>query len=208
MLSKPEDVVPLYARVGAQWVAQRGKTGIEVPWLKRLVAPLAPGADVLDLGCGGGDPIGGWLEASGFSVSGADSAPVMLDLYQKAVPRAEVVLADMRTLSLDRRFDAIVMWDSFFHLSASAQRQALPQICAHLKSGGGILFTCGPKSGEVTGAVVGEPVYHASLEPAEYVALLSAAGLRLEMFVAEDPATDFHTVCLARKIVASRSDSL
>ncbi len=69
----------------------------------------------------------------------------------------------------------------------------------HLEPGGSLLLTVGPKAGEASGTVGGEPVYHASLSPAEYVACLEQNGLRLTGFLAEDPETDKHSVLMARK---------
>ena len=61
------------------------------------------------------------------------------------------------------------------------------------------MLTIGPEDGEVTGRVGGEPVYHASLSPDAYQAILERLGLSLERLVAEDPDCDMHTVLLARK---------
>ena len=48
---------------------------------------------------------------------------VMTGLYGQVVPGAEAIQADMRGLTLDREFDAILAWDSFFHLAADDQRE-------------------------------------------------------------------------------------
>lgn len=105
----------------------------------------------------------------------------------------------MRALSLGTAFDAIIGWDSFFHLTQSEQRAALPRIAAHLSPGGRLLLSVGPKAGEVTGTVEGAPVYHASLDAEDYRAILADAGAPVEAFVPEDPSCDYHSVLLARK---------
>ena len=43
----------------------------------------------------------------------------------------------------------------------------------------------------------GEPLYHASLDPDEYHALLAADGFAVVAHVPEDPACGAHTVWLA-----------
>lgn len=105
----------------------------------------------------------------------------------------------MRSLALGRTFGGVIAWDSFFHLTRDEQRATLPRLADHVVRGGGLLFTCGHEEGEVTGTVEGEPVFHASLSPAEYAEILAREGLQVERFVAEDPDCDFHTVCLARR---------
>ena len=109
------------------------------------------------------------------------------------------LVADMRTLDLGERFGGVLAWDSFFHLTAGEQREALPRLARHVAPGGGLLFTCGPAAGEVVGTVEGEPVFHASLSRDEYESLLDAAGLHVEAFEVEDPDCDLHTICLARR---------
>ena len=61
------------------------------------------------------------------------------------------------------------------------------------------MVTVGPDAGEATGRVEGEPVYHASLSPAEYATLLESCGMRMTGFLAEDPECNDHSVLMARK---------
>lgn len=195
MTATPGAVRGVYIRQAVRWDAARPQRLIELRWLERLTAGLA-GAAVLDLGCGSGRPIGVWLDAQGFALTGVDFAGPMLDLARVAVPGARWVEGDMRTLDLGERFAAIVAWDSFFHLPRKDQGPCLQRILAHLAPGGRFLLTTGPRDGEVTGTIGGEPVYHASLAPTAYQALVAAAGCRVLDFVPEDPNTASHTVWL------------
>jgi hypothetical protein len=60
------------------------------------------------------------------------------------------------------------------------------------------MFTSGPSHGEAIGTLEGEPLYHASLDPAEYRELLDTHGFDVVRHVAEDPECGGHTVWLAR----------
>ncbi|MFE7561549.1 class I SAM-dependent methyltransferase [Kitasatospora sp. NPDC057500] len=51
---------------------------------RRLLAGLAPGAEVLDVGCGNGDPTVRQLAAAGMRVTGVDLSDVMLNLARQA----------------------------------------------------------------------------------------------------------------------------
>ncbi|WP_245853382.1 class I SAM-dependent methyltransferase [Maliponia aquimaris] len=196
--------IEVYQRVAEGYDRSRDQSLFEKPWLDRLLADVPPGGKVLDLGCGSGRPIGAYLAAQGYAVTGVDAAPAMLDLYARHVPEACVVLADMRDLALDARFDAIVGWGSFFHLDARDQRRTLPRIARHLAPGGRLLLTVGPSAGEAWGQVEGEAVYHASLAPEDYAALLAAAGAPVEAYVPEDPSCRGHSLLLARRPVADK----
>ncbi|OCX66197.1 hypothetical protein BFP70_07945 [Thioclava sp. SK-1] len=194
----PSDISTTYARVATQWHAQRNRSLFERPWLQRLVTGLGPGASVLDLGCGSGEPIGKWLIEQGFALTGVDIAAPMLDLARRAVPQGIWVQADMQRLDLGQRYDAIVAFNSFFHLSPKAQRQMFPIFARHLRPGGRLMFTCGPEAGEAMGAVAGQPVYHSSLSPAEYALLMEENGLLPLRFVAQDPDCRGHSLWLAQ----------
>ena len=152
---------------------------------------------MLDLGSGAGEPIAAWLRAAGFRVTGLDLSDAMLSLARARHPEGDWRRGDMRALDLPDRFDGIVAWDSFFHLTPSEQPEALARMAAHLAPGGALLVTVGPRAGEAMGTVGGAAVYHGSLSPAGYAAALEAAGLRLTRFVAEDPEADRHSVLMA-----------
>jgi hypothetical protein len=60
------------------------------------------------------------------------------------------------------------------------------------------MFTSGPSDGEAMGMYQGEPLYHASLDPDEYRALLAAYGFEVVAHLPEDAACGGHTIWLAR----------
>ncbi len=193
-----------YERQAEAWDRARNRSLFERAWLERAVADVPPGGSVLDLGCGGGEPIASWLIAQGYDVTGVDFAAPMLRIAKRRFPDARWVLADMTTLSLGCSFDAVIGWGSFFHLTQQAQRAALPRIADHVAEGGRLLLTVGPADGEITGTVAGETVYHSSLAPDEYKAILETAGMQCEDFVPEDPECTGHTLLLARRKASAR----
>lgn len=192
----------VYERQALRYDRERGRSLFEAPWLRACVADVPPGGRVLDLGCGAGAPIGAWLVARGFAVTGVDFSPAMLRLFRARLPGAETVEADIEGLSLATRFDAIIGWGSFFHLTEAEQRMVLPRIVTHLAPGGRLLLTVGPEAGEAWGSVGDEAVYHASLSPSDYRDVLEATGAEVEAFVPEDPACRGHSLLLVRRPLA------
>ncbi|GGG25124.1 hypothetical protein [Chelatococcus composti] len=59
--------------------------------------------------------------------------------------------------------------------------------------------TSGPAQGEALGIFEGDPLYRASLDGAEYEALLAAAGFRVLGHVVDDPSCGGHTAWLAAR---------
>lgn len=192
-------VIETYERQAAVWDAQRPRGLQERGWIDRALAGAAPGAPVLDLGCGAAEPIAAYLIGQGFAVTGLDAAAAMLAIARDRFPAADWVQGDMRALDLPTRFAAIIGWDSFFHLGQADQRALIPRLVRHLAPGGRLLLTVGPQAGEVLGRVGEEPIYHASLSPEDYAALCRQAGCRAVTFVAEDPACGFRTLLLAQR---------
>ena len=62
-----------------------------------------------------------------------------------------------------------------------------------------MIFTSGPENGEAIGDLFGDPLFHASLAPDAYRAILAAAGYRVLSYVPNDPTCGGHTVWLAKK---------
>lgn len=194
-----EAIIGLYQRVTPRFDAQRSRTLFEKAWLDRFLALLPPAPQVLDLGCGMGEPIAAHLIDAGCRITGVDSAPQMLALARARFPAHQWVEADMRGLDLGQRFDGILAWNSFFHLSRDDQRRMFPSFAAHAAPGAPLMFTCGPDNGEALGEMAGEPLYHASLARDEYEALMAASGFAPDSFVAEDPDCAGHSIWLAQR---------
>jgi len=188
--------------VGAEgYDRQRARVLFERPWLERFRARLSPGATVLDLGCGGGEPMARWLIEAGHPIVGVDFSEAMLAIVRARFPEQTWIHADMRELDLGQRFGGIIAWDSFFHLTRDAQRAMFPILARHLTPGGILMFTSGPDAGEATGTVEGRAVYHASLAPSEYASLMQMNGILPRAYIADDPDCDNHSVWLGQAVV-------
>jgi len=194
-------IVGLYEENAAAWAEARGRTlhpGEREPFAYFLRA-LRPGAAVLDLGCGTGEPIGRLLLERGCRLTGLDSSPSLVALARERLPDGEWLVGDMRALDLGRQFDAVLAWHSFFHLSIAGQRAVIPRFAAHAGPGAALCFTSGPRHGEAIGEWQGEPLFHASLAPAEYARLLDENGFDVLRFTAGEPVAAEPSVWLARR---------
>jgi SAM-dependent methyltransferase len=194
----PEEILTTYRAEAARWARTRSQTLWERPALAACVAERAAPLEVLDLGCGSGQPIAQWFIARGDRVCGVDAVPEMLAECAARVPEVTRIEADMRGLALDLRFDILLAFNSFFHLSMDDQRAMFPVFAAHAAPEARLLFTTGPAAGEAIGQVGDSPVYHASLDPAEYRALLRTHGFEVVWFRPADAALQGHSVWLAR----------
>ncbi len=72
-----------------------------------------------------------------------------------------------------------------------------PIFKAHAASNAALMFTSAPSHGEAIGTYQGEPLYHGSLDEAEYRSLLNANGFEVLSYVVADPTCGLHTIWLA-----------
>jgi SAM-dependent methyltransferase len=191
------DIIDLYERHAADYDQDRGRALLEQSWLDRFLVHVPSGGTVLDIGCGTGDPIARYVLTQGYQVAGVDSSPSMIAMCRARFPAREWVVDDMRRLDLGRRFDGILAWDSFFHLTREDQRLMFERFSTHAGPGAPLMFTSGPHDGEAIGSYHGEPLYHASLDPAEYRQLLGLNGFVVRDYVPDDPECGDHTIWLA-----------
>jgi trans-aconitate methyltransferase len=190
-------IIDLYERHARDFDRDRSRALEEKLWLDLFLAYTLPGGTMLDIGCGMGEPIARYVMQRGFDVVGMDSSPTMIALCRERFPDAEWLVADMRTLGFGRRFNGVLAWDSFFHLHMDDQRRMFARFASYAAPGAPLMFTSGVSEGERIGSYCGEPLYHASLDRAEYEQLLTRHGFSVQAYRAEDPECGGHTVWLA-----------
>ena len=131
MSTEFDQIIDLYQRKAANWDADRGRSLFERRWLDRFLSLVPAHGPVLDLGCGSGEPIARYFIECGYDVTGVDLSPTLISLCTERFPASIWTVADMRKLDLGRRFDGIVAWDSFFHLTPDDQRGMFPMFGSH-----------------------------------------------------------------------------
>ena len=182
-----DGIIRHYEKHAHAWDSDRtANAWTEKPWHDRFIAALPPGAPVLDLGCGSGAPVALNMVGNGLRVTGVDASPTLVALCRERMPGQNWLVGDMRSLSLCRRFAGILAWDSFFHLKPDDQRAMFRVFAAHAVPGATLMFNTGPARGEAVGCYRGDPLYHASLDPAEYELLLAQSGFQIVDHAAED----------------------
>ena len=209
MKEMADRVIEHYERHARDWDADRNrhiKPWNDKPWHDQFVAALPNGATILDLGCGSGSPVAAFLAGRGFHVTGVDPSPTLISLCRERLPDHEWLLGDMRLLALPLKFDGVLAWYSFFHLTPDDQRQMFNVFVRHVAPLAVLMFNTGPAHGEGVGSYRGDPLYHASLNPDEYTGLLDSIGFEVVQHVTEDWQTGGgRTVWLTRSRTAQKS---
>ncbi len=95
---------------------------------------------LLELGSGGGNNASHLK--SRFECTLTDLSAEMLELSRSINPECEHLVGDMRTLRLDRHFDAVLVHDAVMYMTTEDDlRAAIATTEAHLRPGGVAIFT-------------------------------------------------------------------
>lgn len=95
--------------------------------------------DVLELGCGGGNNASHMK--SHFQLTLVDIAPGMVAVSRALNPECEHIEGDMRTVRLDRTFDAVFVHDAVVYMVTEVDlRRVMETAYVHTKPGGAVLF--------------------------------------------------------------------
>ena len=196
-MSKSKTVLDSYEKI-AEWYDRRRNYLYEQAWLDKFLSYLKPKSNILDIGCGMGEPIDKYFLDRNFNVTGIDGCAKFIEMASLRVPQGKFILSDMQKLELKQKFDAIIAWNSIFHLEADEQKSMFNIFVQHLNDGGILMFTTGSEAGEVWSDNGGENLYHASFSPDEYKQLLKEHGFELIDYKINDKDCNDHTVWLAR----------
>ena len=124
----------------------------EAEVIAATIREAAPGArTILDVACGTGKHAAA-LVARGFHVDGVDLEPRFLELARARCPSGAFTLADMTSLDLGLRYDAVVcLFSSIgYVLTVPRLEQTVARLAAHVAPGGVLLLDPWFEPGELT----------------------------------------------------------
>ena len=117
----------------ARWDKRRHRRPpLLVEWLQYLPA----GANLLDLGCGGGQDAGD-LVRRGYRIVGVDRTSALLSAGRRRYPSLPLVRADLRSLPFQvLSFDGLWAAASLMHFPKPEARRILADLCGLARPGG------------------------------------------------------------------------
>jgi cyclopropane fatty-acyl-phospholipid synthase-like methyltransferase len=196
-----------YDRLGPAFSAWEAENPVEVrSWfLGEVLARLAEGSDVLELGCGPGTAAGELSE--GRRYVGVDLSQVQLLIARRRAPHTQFVRADFTTTIFQpASFDGIVAFYVFNHVPQKELAPTFAQVFGWLRPRGQLMLSLGASDTEdaVEPDWLGVPMFFAGFSPETNERMLRQAGFHLEMsqvreeIEAGDGLVRFHWV-IARK---------
>jgi cyclopropane fatty-acyl-phospholipid synthase-like methyltransferase len=170
-------------------------------WIRELAQLLAPGARVLDLGCGAGVPAAAELTRREFMVTGVDFSEVQIQRARRLVPAATFICADMAIWDPPAgSFDAIICLYALIHVPLEDQRALFPRVRRWLAAGGYLLAIVGAQTWTGVEDYFGAEMFWEHADTATYLQWFAEADLEPQWsrFIPEGDAG--HGLILARAV--------
>jgi SAM-dependent methyltransferase len=170
-----------YEGIASIYVARRGTrplvgdaTGAAT--VRAWARAFPPGATVLDLGSGPGEPSTRILQEAGLSTYAVDASPAMVAAFRERFPGVPIEQNTVEASTFfDRTFDGVLAWGLLFLLEPAAQALVIAKVAAALDPGGRFLFTAPREPVDWLDAMTDRPSQ--SLGAQTYERLLRDAGL-------------------------------
>jgi 2-polyprenyl-3-methyl-5-hydroxy-6-metoxy-1,4-benzoquinol methylase len=180
-----------YEAAASEFMARRGPPGIGTAIVRAWARRLAPGAAILDLGCGHGVPLASALLDDGFAIHGVDASPTLAAAFRDRFPQARVACEAVEESSFfGRTFDGVLAVGLLFLLEAETQRALIPRVARALNPGGRFLFSAPAQACTWTDVLTGRRSQ--SLGAPAYEAALADAGLALVGEHADEGDNHYH----------------
>lgn len=176
-----EDASNGYQDIASIYVAGRGTRplvgdAIGATIVRAWAQTFPPGATVLDLGSGPGEPSTRILQEAGLTTYAVDASPAMVAAFRERFPDVPIEQNTVEASTFfDRTFDGVLAWGLLFLLKPVDQALVIEKVAGALNPGGRFLFTAPKEPLEWLDAMTERPSQ--SLGSQTYERLLRDAGL-------------------------------
>lgn len=193
-------VKEIYNKLASWFDEARTKDlSLENKVLSIIEGELPQNAEILDVGCGTGEPIARFFIERNYKLIGIDNSESMLNYCRDRFPGHTWISMDMRNLNIKKNFDCIIAWHSFFHIQREEQELVLQNFNNHLKPGGVLVFTSGVDNGDVWSNNGGEMLFHASLSTEEYNEIFIKLNMKVILYSPSDPDCGDATIWIVKR---------
>lgn len=171
-----------YEAIADRYIAGRGtrsRTGDSVgaAVVKTWANAFPPGATVLDLGSGPGEPSTRILQDAGLTTYAVDASPTMVAAFRERFPGVPIEQNTIEASAFfSRTFNGVLAWGLVFLLDPATQALVIEKVARILEPQGRFLFTAPREPLEWLDGMTGCPSQ--SLGEHTYERLLREAGLK------------------------------
>jgi len=168
----------------------------------KLFDQIPESGNILDLGCGTGEPFDRYLVEHGYDVTGVDLVEKHVQAARERVPEAEFIEGDFFDVDPEeQKFDAVVSFYAVFHLPREKHGELFKHMNSLLKENGMLLITVG---GDEMDRYVeedwnGSEMVWSSYSQEKSMELVEESGFNIVDTYEEDSEEEHHLWILAEK---------
>lgn len=154
-MTDPGDLSNGYDAIVGDYIAARSLTGQAL--VREWAESLAPGASILDLGAGTGEPIMPVLLEAGLDIRALDASPGMVEVFRAKFPEIEIACEPVEDSDFfGRTYEAIIAIGLIFLLQEDSQRALIKKVAKALNPGGRFLFSAPTQTGDWEDVLTGQ----------------------------------------------------
>jgi len=170
-----------YNAIATDWdAARRTFSGSEQRYLETLLGGLVVPASIVDVGCGTGRPMAEFVLERGHRITGIDQSEELLAIARDRFPQGTWVPSRIEEYAFETTFDAVICWDSLFHIDRAHHESILTRLYRCLSPGGRLMLTVGGSENPAfTDTMFGHEFYYDSHPPSRVVSIMKSIGFEI-----------------------------
>ncbi|MEM7400630.1 MAG: class I SAM-dependent methyltransferase [Pseudomonadota bacterium] len=167
-----------YEKNAHDFLHQRDQSLIGVKVISEWAKKLQTGSSIIEIACGGGNPISKVLIETGLVVWAMDSSKTLISEFQSRFPNVPTKCERVQDSNFfNKKFDAVIAIGLIFLLPENEQTSLIKKVAKIMKPNGNFLFTAPIEMGAWKDANTGIECF--SLGHDKYEELLEASGLQI-----------------------------
>lgn len=142
------DSAEAYEQHAQEFLRNRDQSQIGSKVVERWTKTFSNGASVLELACGGGEPITRSLLSADLKLWAIDSSPTLVKTFKTRFPNIPVQCSKVQTSNFfNQSYNGVIAIGLMFLLPKTEQLELISKVSGQLKSGGQFLFTAPIETG-------------------------------------------------------------
>lgn len=141
-----DETLDTYNKIAVKYDQEYGEDFSDTPYIDNFLKNVN-GKNILDIGCGTGT-LSTYIANQGYNVDAIDFSDKMLQIARERIKNVNFMLADMRNIKVDKKYNGIMLAYSLFHISKEEVKKVLPKYFDLLEDDGVMLIILQEGEGE------------------------------------------------------------